>query len=103
MSIPRKVVDSLADGAEVIAAALTGETFNRVEKLLHKLARNNLQAEIASVGLSFLVQAVETVGPKLKEVNEQARAKNSKLRATLTQFKLDLEQGIAEKKLRTSK
>lgn len=103
MAIPRRVVDSLADGADVIAAALTGETFNRVEKILRKLARNNLQLDIASLGLSFLVQAVETAGPKLKEMNEQARAKHDNLRAALTQFKLDLEQGIAEKKLRTSK
>lgn len=101
--IPRRVVDSLADGADVIAAALTGETFSRVEKLLHKLARNNTQAEIASLGLSLLVQAVETVGPKLKEVNEEARAQHNNLRATLTQFKLDLERGVSEKKLRTKK
>lgn len=39
MTIPRQVVDSLADGADVIAAALTGAKFATVEKLLTKLAK----------------------------------------------------------------
>lgn len=102
-SIPRKVVDSLADGAEVIAAALTGAKYKTVEKLLGKVAKGNKGAAIVAAALPYLAEAVRVAGPKLKEMNEQARAQQQNLRATLLQFKLDMEQGAAEKTLVTRK
>jgi len=42
-------------------------------------------------------------GPTLKKMNEDARAHNDHLRAMLTQFKLDLDQGVRDKVLRTQK
>lgn len=103
MALPRKVVDSLADGADVIAAALIGAKFARVERLLKKLAKADKRAEFVAKALPMLAAAVKVVGPKLKEMNEQARAQNDHLRAMLTQFKLDLEQGVSDKVLRTQK
>ena len=38
-------------------------------------------------------------GPKLKELNVQARANLDYLTATLTQFKLDLDQGVKDRLL----
>ncbi|GGB18801.1 ATP-binding protein [Flexivirga endophytica] len=103
MAIPTRVLDSLADGAELLAAGLAGGKFAPIEKLLGRMAKGNVGAAIAGKGLPILVEAVKLAGPKLKELNEQARAQHDYLRATLTQFKLDLEQAEADKVLRTSK
>lgn len=103
MTLPRKVVDSLADGADVIAAVLTGAKFAGVEKFLRKVAKSNKQAELVTKALPALAAAIKVAGPKLKEMNEHARSEHQYLRAMLTQFKLDLEQGVAEKVLRTQK
>lgn len=103
MTLPRKVVDSLADGADVIAAALTGAKFAGIEKLLRKVAKSNKQAELVAKALPALAAAIKVAGPKLKEMNEHARSEHQYLRAMLTQFKIDLEQGVADKVLRTQK
>ncbi len=100
MDIPWKVLNSLADGAETLAAALAGGKFAAVEKLLAKVPKFGNASKLA---MPLLVQAVEVVGPKLKELNAQAREQHDYLRATLTQFKLDLEQGAGEKLIRTPK
>lgn len=101
--IPRKVLDSLADGAELLAAGLAGGKFAPVEKLLAKMPNAAPAAVIAKKGLPILAEAVRLAGPKLKEMNEQARAQHDYLRATLTQMRLDMEQGIADKVIRTPK
>jgi hypothetical protein len=101
--IPRKVLDSLADGAELLAAGLAGGKFAPVEKLLAKMPNAGQAAVIAKKGLPILAEAVRLAGPKLKEMNEQARVQHDYLRATLTQMRLDLEQGIADKVIRTPK
>ena len=103
MAIPRKVVDSLADGADVIAAALTGAKFANVEKFLKKFIKADKRAEFLAKALPMLAAAVAMAGPKLREINEEARAHNDYLRAMLTQFKLDLDQGVSGKVLRTQK
>jgi len=103
MELPRRVVDSLADGADVLAAALTGAKFTAVEQLLSKVTKSNKALKLATKALPVLVEAVKVTGPKLKEMNEQARARHNYLRAMLTQFKLDLEQGVSDKVIRTQK
>jgi Double-GTPase 2 len=103
MTLPRKVVDSLADGADVIAAVLTGAKFAGVEKLLRKVAKTDKRAEFVAKAFPALAAAIKVAGPKLKEMNEHARSQNQYLRAMLTQFKLDLEKGVTEKVLRTQK
>lgn len=100
MDIPRKVLDSLADGAEQLAAALTDGKFAPVEKILARVPRFG---NAANKALPLLVFAVEVAGPKLKEMNTQARAQEDYLKATLTQFKLDLEQGVVDKVIRNPK
>ncbi len=103
MDIPRKVLDSLADGAELLAAGLAGGKFAAVEKVLAKVAKTGKVGQVASKALPLLADAVKIAGPKLREMNDQARAQGDYLRATLTQFKLDLERGSADKVIRTRK
>ncbi|WP_216695997.1 TRAFAC clade GTPase domain-containing protein [Dietzia psychralcaliphila] len=94
--IPLKVVDSLADGADVIAAALLGLKFKTVEKVLKGVVRSNRAAGVFIQLAPILSTAVAAAGPKLKEIHDEARAKHDHLRAMLTQFKLDLEQAVTD-------
>ncbi|PXW33694.1 UNVERIFIED_CONTAM: hypothetical protein DES50_102317 [Williamsia faeni] len=104
MKLPWKVADSLADGADFIAAALTGVKFTAFEKLLRKVTKNNQQAEFIAKNLpAALAAAIKIVGPKIKEMNADARAKHQHLRAMLTQFKIDLDQAVTENVLRKQK
>ncbi|WP_030175986.1 hypothetical protein [Microbispora sp. NRRL B-24597] len=98
--IPRRVLDSLADGAELLAAGLADGKFGPVDKLLAKIPKAD---KVAAMATPILVQAVQLAGPKLREMDEQARAQHDYLRATLTQFKLDLEQGVINKVIRNPK
>lgn len=61
------------------------------------------RAEFVVKALPALAAAIKIAGPKLKEMNQQARMQHNYLRAMLTQFKLDLEQGVADKVIRTQK
>ncbi|ORL10317.1 TRAFAC clade GTPase domain-containing protein [Prescottella equi] len=104
MELPWKVADKLADGADVIAAALIGAKFARFEKLLRMVTKNNQQAEFLAKTLpAALAAAITVVGPKLKEMNEDARTKHQHLRAMLTQFKIDLDQAVTDNVLRKQK
>ena len=103
MDIPRKVLDSLADGAELLAVGLTGGKYATVEKLLSTVSRTHKASRVAYKALPVLADAVGLAGTKLKEMNEQARAQHDYLRATLTQFKWELEQGNDDKVIRTAK
>ena len=91
-----KVLNSLADGAELLAAGIAGGKFAPIEKFLAKVPK-------ASKALSIVAVAAQLTGPKLQEMHEQARAKNDYLRATLTQFKRDLEQGVHDRIIRNPK
>lgn len=91
-----RVLKSLADGAELLAAGLAGGKFAPIEKLLARMPK-------ADKALPILATAAQLAGPKLKEMHEQARAQNDFLRATLTQFKRDLEQGVGDKVIRNPK
>ncbi|WP_336879950.1 TRAFAC clade GTPase domain-containing protein [Rhodococcus globerulus] len=104
MELPWKVADTLADGADVIAAALVGVKFTGFEKLVRMVTKNNQKAEFLAKTLpAVLAAAITIVGPKLKEMNEDARAKHLYLRAMLTQFKIDLDQAVTENVLRKQK
>ncbi|SFA50165.1 hypothetical protein SAMN05444374_1064 [Rhodococcoides kroppenstedtii] len=91
-----RVLKSLADGAELLAAGLAGGKFAPIEKLLARMPK-------VDKALPILTTAAQLAGPKLKEMHEQARAQNDYLRATLTQFKSDLEQGVDDKVIRNPK
>lgn len=104
MALPWKVADTLADGADVIAAALIGAKFAKFDKLLRIFTKNNQKAELLAKTLpAVLAAAIAIVGPKLREMNEDARAKHQYLRAMLTQFKIDLDQAVTENVLRKQK
>lgn len=100
MNIPRKVLDSLADGAESLAAAFAAGKFAKVEAFAAKVPRIGDKARVA---IPLLKAAAEMAGPQLKEMNAKARAQHDYLKATLTQFKLDLEQGVQDRVLRSPK
>ncbi|MCK0515930.1 MULTISPECIES: hypothetical protein [Actinomycetes] len=101
--IPRKVLDSLADGAELLAAGLAGGKFAPVDKFLARMAKVDRGGKVAAMAVPILAKAVQLAGPELKKMNEQARAQHDYLRATLTQFKRDLEQGVIDKVIRNPK
>ena len=104
MKLPWKVADTLADGADVIAAAMAGVKFTGFEKLLRRVTKTDAQAAfVAKVLPAAFAAAIKIVGPKLKEMNEDARAKHLYLRAMLTQFKIDLDQGVTENVFRKQK
>jgi hypothetical protein len=94
MEIPRKVLDTLADGAEILAAALIGGKFL---KLMAKLPKVGPWA--GSVAVPALVAAAKMGGEQLRQVNARARENHDYLTATLTQFKLDLDQGVTDRLL----
>ncbi|GGR77875.1 ATP-binding protein [Micromonospora fulviviridis] len=80
-----KVAEYLLSGAGALAGVLVGL---------------NLKGRIGSVLNSFgpgLIDAAELVGEKLKEVNDKARAKHEDMKAILTGFKMDLDQGEEER------
>ncbi len=96
MEIPRKVLDTLADGAETLAAVLVGSKAFGVDTLLAKLPK---VGRIVKAALPVLVTAAKMAGSQLRDANAQARKDHDFLTATLTQFKLDLEQGVKDKLL----
>ncbi len=102
-AIPRKVLDSLADGAEFLAAGLVGARFAPIEKLLAKMPKAGPAGALVKYGVPLLAEAVRLTGPKLKEMNEQAHARGDRLRETLTKMRMDLEKGISDKVIRTPK
>ena len=97
MEIPRRVLDTLADGADALALALTAGQMFGLDKILIKLPRIGPFASRAA--LLALAAAAKATGDRLKQLNAQAREQHDYLTATLTQFKMDLEQGVTDKLL----
>ena len=91
MQIGRRVLESLADGAEMLAQALIGEESRARIWIKKKIPKVSAVAEKAAPSLAL---AAELAGDQLKKVNEEARAQHDYLTATLTQFKLDLDDGV---------
>jgi hypothetical protein len=98
MEIPRRVLDTLADGADVLAAALIGGKLIGLDKALAKLLPKVGPFSSKAV-LPVLAAAAKATGDQLKQVNALAREKHDYLTATLTQFKMDLDQGVTDKLL----
>ena len=97
MEIPRRVLDTLADGAETLAAALIGGQLNGVDKLLAKLPKVGPLA--SKTAFPVMIAAAKTAGSQLRLINEKARQNHDYLTATLTQFKLDLDRGVTDRLL----
>ena len=97
MEIPRKVLDTLADGAETLATVLIGGQLLGIDKLVAKMPKVGPLASKAAV--PALIAAAKMAGSQLRQINAQARENHDYLTATLTQFKLDLDQGVTDKLL----
>ena len=89
MEIPRQVLDTVADNADTLAAVLIAAK-PVVYKLVAKLPKVGLLVRAA---YPTLIAAVEMSEKQIKKINEQARENHDYLTATLTQFRLDLDQG----------
>jgi hypothetical protein len=96
MEIPRQVLDTLADNADAIAAVLTGGRAIAVAAVVAKLPK---VGPVAKVALAALIAAVKMSPPMIRKINKQARENHDYLTATLTQFKLDLDQGETDRLL----
>ena len=94
MEIPRKVLDTVADGADTLAAALLGAKFTGVAKVVAKIPKVGPVASKAAI--PALITAAKLAGPQVRKINAQARQDHDYLAATLTQFKLDLEEGVSD-------
>ena len=92
MEIPRQVLDTVADNGDTLAAVLIGGK-PVVDKLVAKLPKVGLLVRVA---YPALIAAVKMSGEQIRKKNEQARENHDYLTATLTQFRLDLDQGEAD-------
>lgn len=92
--LPGKIAEKLLSvgtlGLGGLAAAMMG-----TQKLFGKVAL--IQAVVSLMSKDAVNGALNLVGERLREVNEEARAKHNYLQAVLTGFKIDLENAEAEK------
>lgn len=96
MEIPRKVLDKIADRAEDLAKALIGGKLTGLDKLLTKAPKIG---PFARKAVPALVVAARMAAPQVRQINARARQNRDYLTATLTQFKLDLDQGVIDRLL----
>ena len=101
MEIPRQVLDKLADNADTLAAVLTGGKAIAVSKLVAMIPK--VGPLVSKVAIPALIVAAKMSGAQIRKINEQARENHDYLTATLTQFKLDLDQGETDRLLIRSK
>ena len=93
MEIPRQMLDTLADNADAIAEVLiAGKPI--VDKFLGKIPK--VGPFLKWVAYPALIEAVKLSEEQIRKINEQARENHDYLTATLTQFRLDLDQGEAD-------
>jgi hypothetical protein len=84
------VLDTLADNAYALAGILIGGK-PLVDKLAAKLPPK--AALLLRAAFPVLIAAVKMSEAQIRKINEQARENHDYLTATLTQFRLDLDQG----------
>lgn len=82
-SLPRKVVENLLDGVGPLAAMLIGRKLNIPGPVGHL---------VDLIGPNLLNEAANLAGGRIREMNANAMAKQEYLAATLTRFKMDLDQ-----------
>lgn len=90
--IPRKWLDRLADNADALATALAGAS--AINIVLNKVPK--IGPVLGKVVLPTLAAAIKLGLPKIKAANAEARANKDHLTTVLTQFRLDLEQGVTD-------
>jgi hypothetical protein len=92
LDIPRKWLDQLADNADALAAGLAGAS--AITGVLTKVPK--IGPTLGRVALPALTAAIKLGLPKIKAANAEARANKDHLTTVLTQFRLDLEQGVTD-------
>ena len=97
MKLPMQVLDTMADGAESLAKVLVGKKGDALEKLVARVPKVGPLA--SKVAIPAVNAAIRMAASELKKINEQAKANHDHLTATLTQFRLDLDQGETDGRL----
>jgi len=92
--IPLKVLGGLVDHAESLAAVLAGSGAAVVAKFLAKIPK--VGPILAPIAVPALAEAVKLGKSKVEEVHGQALADRDFLTAVVTQFRLDLDHGVAD-------
>ena len=92
--IPLKVLGGLMDHADALAAVLKGPGAAVVARYLVKIPK--VGPVLAPIAVPALAAAVKLGKSKLEEVHAQALADRDFLTAVLTQFRLDLDQGVED-------
>ena len=90
--IPLKVLGGLVDHADALAALLVGPGTAAAAKFLAKVPK--VGPVLAPVAVPALAGAVKLGKSKLAEVHAQALADQDFLKAVVTRFRLDLDQGV---------
>jgi hypothetical protein len=98
IEIPMKVLDTLGDGT-IANALISGMSFG-LNKVVTKLPKVGPLARFAAPAL---MEALILAESQLRQINAQARENHDYVTATLTQFKLDLDQGETDRLLIRSK
>lgn len=90
--LPLKALGDLGDNAEAIAAALVG--VKRFGLLLKKVPK--VGPVLDKYALPALIAAFKLGGSKIREIHAEALKSRDHLTATLTQFRLQLDQGVED-------
>jgi len=90
--IPGKWLDHLADNADAFAALIMRAKV--LDELLRKIPK--VGPVLAKIARPALAAAVKLIESQIREINAEARANRDYLKATLTQFWLDLDQGVKD-------
>lgn len=96
MKIPQDVLENLADGADSLAFILTTGSVPFLIKFADKVPK---AGTILKVAIPALAAAAKLVGDDLRDLNRKARENHDFMQATLSQFKIDLEEGVKNKLL----
>lgn len=91
IELPRKWLGQLAENADAFAEVLVGTTVFR--KVIAKIPK---WGRLANAGILALARAIKFSAPKIKEVNAKARTEKDYLTAVVSQFQLDLDQGVKD-------
>lgn len=85
-TLPNEVASSILQGAAELASALVDNKRTWLPQGMNNILR-------VVVGTGILDEAVSLANDALANANTNARAQRDTLRATLTQFKMDLDEG----------
>lgn len=99
VKIPMKVLDTLGDGA-LANVLISGMSFGLAKVVAMLPTVGPFASKAAKPALAAALKMAES---QLRQVNAQAREKHDYVTATLTQFKLDLDQGETDRLLIRSK